>query len=552
MTTRPFIRFPIIRVFSFALGIIFSLFLLVSWITFSKLLSFETILNNISNNALPEIALSGDLYNEATKLLDFTDLLANANSDAAKRLAEQKLNTYINHIIDLSNQKLNNSFLEKQLEVINLELLEFSDLIWQKANIEKQLQIKHKNIYANFVKAYPSYEQQKNTQIQKIDLLWFAEIPQLMILTDHAVGATRMQEARSLFAQIRDKITATKAVLAETNAPQTKSDIIRQFEQNLFSDEGLEYLIINHLKLAGRVIGRESFMRHLIEDFSRLLEMSTDETKDKIFEQVADSALKSQQQIRLIGMIIIAVILLIFAILLFIQQRIIKRIRQVNQIVKNKTEGNIQFDSLKGNDEITDLAEAFQEFAYTIKQQNQKLELMSMTDGLTNIANRRALDIRLQHDIELSVRQKSSVAVLLIDIDFFKLYNDNYGHAAGDEALKCVAEIISKALQRESDFVARYGGEEFVCVLPNTDLTGAEEMVKNIFDSLKTHNLPHEYSSVANRITISVGVALSTPLQVLMPETILKQADTALYAAKHAGKNNYKIYSTKVSIQPDI
>jgi diguanylate cyclase (GGDEF)-like protein len=166
-----------------------------------------------------------------------------------------------------------------------------------------------------------------------------------------------------------------------------------------------------------------------------------------------------------------------------------------------------------------------------------------MSDGLTGIANRRALDIRLEHDINLSVRQRATVAVLLMDIDCFKLYNDNYGHSAGDQCLKKVSKIICNSLHRDSDFVARYGGEEFVCVLPDTDTQGAQGVASNIIKKMQDAALPHQYSNVTDYVTMSIGIATSQPSEVLTPETILKRADTALYVAKGSGKNSFSLYS---------
>jgi diguanylate cyclase (GGDEF)-like protein len=537
-------RVPLIRFFGIALSIILSLFLLVSWLTFSRLLNFESVLKNISEQALPEIVLSGELFNEASKLLEFTDLLANAKSDAAKRLAEQELNTYVRGIKSLSQEKLNDSFLDKQLEVINLELLEFSDLIWQRATIGKKLTQKRDKLYDTFTNAFAMSERlHSDTAQQSVEIEWLSEMSQLVLTADQAVDATRMQEVRGLFEQVNRRLTHMQKTHRNNLNDHNKHRVIREITQLLFADEGLESLVISHLKLSGRVKGRENFMRHLIEDFSRLLEITTRETKSNIFNQVALSVSETKRQTNMIGGIILVAIILMFVILFFIQQRILKRLQHFNRMVQNKTQGLAYTNLIKGNDEITDLSEAFNEFADTIDLQKQKLEQMSMTDGLTGIPNRRALDIRLQHDIEISVRQKSSVSVFLIDIDFFKLYNDNYGHSAGDECLKSVATTIAQALQRESDFVARYGGEEFVCILPNTDLAGAIEKVKHIFDALDSSNLPHEYNEVSNRITISMGIAVSTPLQILMPEAIIKRADKALYVAKGAGKNTHKIYS---------
>jgi diguanylate cyclase (GGDEF)-like protein len=135
-----------------------------------------------------------------------------------------------------------------------------------------------------------------------------------------------------------------------------------------------------------------------------------------------------------------------------------------------------------------------------------------------------------------------------MDIDCFKLYNDNYGHAAGDQCLKDVAKIIYGSLHRNSDFAARYGGEEFACVLPNTDAEGAQEIATLIIEKLQHIVLPHKYSNVADHVTMSIGIATSLSNQLLTPEAILKQADAALYAAKKTGKNTYVLYSSTIPL----
>ncbi len=538
MNKREAMRIPLIRFFGLGLSSILVIFLLISWLTFSKLLTLESTLKDISTNTIPEIVLSGELFNEASKLLEFTVLLANADSDAAKRLAEQELNTYIKDIKNLSNKKLNDSFLERQLEVINLELLEFSDLIWERATLSDKLVTKRDNVSKIFSTIFNEAKSASITQNSQV--IWAAEVPELMIKVNQAVNASRMQDVRRLFEGVKFQLD----MLSKGNGPQSLSSrnqaLIRQIQFLLFSPEGLESLVISHLQLTGRVIGRESFMRNLIEDFSRLLEISMSKAKLDIFHQVDASVKSSQKQTETIGGILVIAILFMVAILFFIQQRVLRRLRHINSIVQHKVQGKSSLLEIKGNDEITDLADTFNEFAETIEKQKEKLKIMSMTDDLTQIANRRSLDIRLQHDFELSVRQKSCLAVLLMDIDYFKRYNDNYGHGAGDECLKAVAKTLTESFQRESDFIARFGGEEFIAVLPNTDLGGAEKIAKQIFQQLHKANLPHGHSAVSDRITISMGISVSTPSQILPPEVMLKKADNALYAAKHAGKNTFK------------
>jgi len=124
---------------------------------------------------------------------------------------------------------------------------------------------------------------------------------------------------------------------------------------------------------------------------------------------------------------------------------------------------------------------------------------------------------------------------VIIDIDFFKLYNDNYGHPQGDDCLKKVAKNLESTLKRPTDFIARYGGEEFSIILPNT--TNVAEIAENCRHSIESLNILHEYSSVAQVITISIGICTVTPTKAMRSRTLIETADQALYLAKDKGRN---------------
>ena len=129
----------------------------------------------------------------------------------------------------------------------------------------------------------------------------------------------------------------------------------------------------------------------------------------------------------------------------------------------------------------------------------------------------------------------------MIDIDFFKNYNDNYGHLSGDACLKAVAETIAGVVRDPPDFAARYGGEEFVCILPNTGVDGLTAVAQRIQDSIHRRQLPHAFSSVANHVTISMGGAYVVPQGGTDSELLIQVADTRLYKAKHNGRNRWLI-----------
>ncbi|PLX73526.1 MAG: diguanylate cyclase response regulator [Desulfuromonas sp.] len=172
-----------------------------------------------------------------------------------------------------------------------------------------------------------------------------------------------------------------------------------------------------------------------------------------------------------------------------------------------------------------------------LARKNQELERLSYLDGLTGIPNRRYFDQTIRQEWNRALREESSLALVLIDIDFFKVYNDVYGHQSGDQCLQRVAQCLSQTLHRSSDFVARYGGEEFVAVLPKTSIAEAETLANKMRYNLAEQELEHKGSNVAKHVTISVGVSCFTPPESSTIDQLISDADEALYSAKRNGRN---------------
>ncbi len=183
--------------------------------------------------------------------------------------------------------------------------------------------------------------------------------------------------------------------------------------------------------------------------------------------------------------------------------------------------------------------QALRETQAKLEQSNAELKKLTCLDGLTGIANRRRLDEFLRLECLRSARDDTPLSLILIDIDFFKPYNDHYGHLAGDECLRRVARGLDEAVQRASDLIARYGGEEFAVVLPSTDLNGAKRIANELCEKIRSLGIPHEYSQVADIVTISMGVVSRVACENLSPADLINLADAALYEAKESGRNRY-------------
>lgn len=183
-----------------------------------------------------------------------------------------------------------------------------------------------------------------------------------------------------------------------------------------------------------------------------------------------------------------------------------------------------------------------EEFTRKLEDANKILERMSVTDGLTGIANRRYFDEVIDHEWLRAARDGTSLSLILIDIDFFKLFNDTYGHQAGDDCLKKVAIALKDALKRPADIVARYGGEEFAAVLPETEMSGAFTLAETMRTNVVELNIPHKNSKAATHVTISLGVASAVPERSSSQSVLIAEADRSLYEAKKEGRNRVKSF----------
>lgn len=203
---------------------------------------------------------------------------------------------------------------------------------------------------------------------------------------------------------------------------------------------------------------------------------------------------------------------------------------------------------LKRRDEIGQLAKEFDLMMGEIEQKsaelaeaNGELQRLSQEDVLTNLPNRRRFEMSLAKEWKWMLREQRPLALILCDVDFFKQYNDTYGHLQGDQCLRAVAHALREKVHRPGDLVARYGGEEFVAILVDTDLAGAQVVAEAFRQAVRGLQIPHRSSSVDGCVTLSVGVASLVPEVGLEPEALVSLADQALYLAKQRGRNRVQI-----------
>ncbi|MEG4345916.1 diguanylate cyclase [Microcoleus sp. A003_D6] len=192
---------------------------------------------------------------------------------------------------------------------------------------------------------------------------------------------------------------------------------------------------------------------------------------------------------------------------------------------------------------------ALEQAKLELEAANLELQRLASVDGLTQIANRRCFDKTFKSEWQRMAREKEPVSLILLDIDFFKLYNDLYGHQGGDECLKKVAKILERNANRGGDLAARYGGEEFAVILSRTDVKGAMRLAESIRSDLKAAGIFHAASRVSEFVTLSIGVANAVVAAGLSIEGLIGEADRALYRAKLEERDRIVCLDSKIELQ---
>ena len=531
-------RLSITRVFTSAIIAVLLLFVLVTMLAYFRLVDFRVILQSITEKSVPSIALSGQIYSQVNTLTYLTESLTKTSNEPSSRIIKQQLDKQIADLKKLATSDSADPYLQVQLDALTLELNELQQLVQQRLENEKQFQLKLESLYALYDNVM-NYAQNNSGSFT-----WHLAVSEIVAMAGKASNQTRLHELRLLQRQITSKVEVlTSDVKIEPKG--MGASYVAQLSENLLSDDGLLALRIEQLRIQGRTIGRGNFVRNLVLDYARIAEYQSYQLNDTVISETQRTSAQVAQQIQLIGVASSVAILFLISVVYFLQYKVVSRLKTLNQMVKQSLEGKEGNLTVTGNDEISDIADTFDIFARTVQKQNQILHDLSLSDPLTGIANRRAFDERLTTEVTLARRHSWDVAILLIDVDFFKAYNDLYGHAAGDDCLKQVANAISGAVHRSTDFVARYGGEEFVCVLPDTDSKGASLKAKNLLKAVEKLNIQHEAENTFGHVTISVGVATHSysPTDHLAKEVLMECADKALYQAKEAGRNRLSVFS---------
>lgn len=524
------------------LALIFTIFLGVTALTIFRLSEFKNVLTNIQQVSVPTAIQAGRSYSQVNTLIFLTERLINTESSAAKRVTNSKIQDIIS-TLKSDNLKLSQkSYGNTQLKAIVVELQELDELINQRLENKRNFDEKLQLLYALFNNLPNLDDIKASTSSIDGQLLItniFAKSGQLAFLDRlHLVRQIELSLQEDL-----DSLLINYVEGANTSSSKAALLFLSELQVLLLAPDGLVNTRIKQLRIKGRAIGRGNFMRNLIMDYANQAEYASFNINNKVLKETKIATEDVSTQLTIVAIAFVVSVSLFVLIALYLKNKVVARLISLNQGVNRRLNGSLDDIVDIGTDEISDIANTFNIFANTVELQKQTLEELSSLDGLTGIANRRAFDDRLSNVIASSQRSKSPLSLLIIDVDYFKPYNDNYGHAKGDDCLKKVARIIAQALPRETDFIARYGGEEFACILPVTDEAGAKVTAQRLINAVYDAMIPHSFSETDERLTISIGIAVDNfdNNKVITELDLITQADTALYQSKLKGRNRYTL-----------
>ncbi len=515
-----------------ALIIFLMLFLVMAAIAFYRSTTFENLLTSIVSTALPEIRQSAMLDTQVKELPYLTEHLSRAESQAMRRLAygdiEQKIRDIQLLISEQQNQQLALKFDVIQREVRHLNELIEQHLYYQQAISHVSQEIyrfyDQAEVIARDSHAFPE---------------WALNFSSIIVRAGQVQSVNRLDDMRQLTELIRSDLSKQGALLDTLDVSlRTNAMTLQDSLSLLLLDEtGLIALRSEQLRINGRVTGRTRFIRSMVQDFGSEAEYTTLQKQTRLIQNVNAMSETLERQTYWVGVLSLLVLVFLLAMIWCIKIQVINRLQRLKTLVMDQVGSQPEQIHIDGRDEITELAKAFNFYAKQVSEQNNRVEALSRTDGLTGISNRRGFDHQLERLVNLCRERNLPLCVLMIDVDFFKNYNDLYGHQAGDECLRQVADLLRRVVGRSQDFVARYGGEEFVCILPETDITAARLLASEILAETSALDIEHKGSLVAEYLTLSIGITGCDGENMPSADILIGLADAALYEAKAKGRN---------------
>ena len=516
-----------------SLLLILLLFILLSLLFYHRLQQAQQIVSNVAEQAVPAVLEASQVHDKVKELNLQSELLRNAISQAARARASQQISQIIVQISSLDHQQyVQHQYQQQRLQLIADEARSLDRLIAERLVLQQRSR--------QWLDKLSQLQQQSQQWTgSSASQPWLLHYSGLLRDITALYSIDRLYNLRQSRTELNNLLTINKQMLSQLSTAERPAAMAlsQQLTDTLLAEQGILALREAELSNIAKATGKANFLRSLVTDYASETELNAYQSAASLMQlsQQSSHALARQNQFSVA--LALAAMLLLLAIMFNTQKRVIKRLKLLNEKVLAGSGFDEDERLFASNDEIAEIARSFTQYSKTVTAQQTALERQSLTDGLTGIANRRHFDSQLRSAVAMAKRIKQPLAIILLDVDHFKAYNDSYGHLAGDDTLKAIANTLANTLQRQIDLVARYGGEEFVCILPNTNPQQALIMAEQLRLEVLALMLPHQASPTAGFITISLGIACLQMGQDISEKILLNQADKALYQAKSQGRN---------------
>lgn len=531
-------QLSMIKKLAILLLVVIALFVSVGTLLQTKLEQTQSILNDLTSNTLPAMINANQSAIKSNELLSALESLMSSNTPVERRIADVEVQKKLKETQEQANKVSYSQNEFRLLNTIQEEMIDLNFFIDTKLDLADQITKKQNEL--SRLKSNADYAFQVNIGQTDLDkkqkTAWKIAYLEVITLAYTIEDTHRLNDLQELQRLIEQQLSNIELITEKLPPSLNKrlAPLNTAIRDLLSGEQGLLSSQERYIRISGRTRGRENFIQNLISDYNKVAnQFSLNENqKLKTKMMTLTNGMYTQETWFVFGFVLLAAMI---SLILALYSQVINRLSNLTKRIHNMTAAPILNQS--SNDEIDELFQAFDQFSDTINKQNSLLETQSLTDSLTNIANRRAFDRRLAYELSNDRTIQADLSVVLIDVDFFKQYNDTYGHASGDDALQKIAMMLSHTVPNSNNLIARYGGEEFVVILPNKSVEEANTEANNIMNAIKLANIKHSQSSVSDRITISIGIATRTKGAITDTDTLMKKADIALYHSKAQGRN---------------
>jgi diguanylate cyclase (GGDEF)-like protein len=530
-------RLSLVKQLGILLVIGLLLFVSVGYVLQTRLEQTQSILNDLTLNTIPAMNNATRSALKSGELMSALESLTSATTPAERRIAELEVTEKLKALEKETSKITDNQTVIMLLKTTQEETEHLNVLIDQKLDLAYKIKVNLKKIWDLKIEADQITPPTNILPLEQTYFMqWQIALLQTLSFAYKIENTERLSDLQEIHRLLELNLQNMDVVSTNLAAPLKKQ--VEQINTDLrciLSDpENLAEQQANYLRIIGRTRGREHFIHNMISDYSNITNQQSLVEYNNLNGKIASLAqgMTTQKIWFICGFILLSTMIIAT---LGLYSYAVKRLRTLTQKINLMTKGSHNLPS--NRDEIDELFQAFDEFSNTINTQTRRLESLSLTDSLTNIANRRAFDQRLLVELSSDKSSRYDLSILLIDVDYFKQYNDTYGHISGDEALQKIASSLESIINKETDLLARYGGEEFVVILPNKSAKQAEVIAQQMKQVIGLANIEHKTSKIADAITVSIGIVTRVKNGKTDTDTLMKNADIALYHSKAQGRD---------------